>query len=320
MKIGYACISLVCSKKGISTSRKPIINSVKTKGIEILIEAANKNLDDMLEILKYNESIGIRFYRMSSEVFPHIENPKISEYDPRGTYKLELFAARLKKIGKYARENGHRVTAHPGQFAQLGTDKPNVLKQTIKDLTHQANIFKLMGLTPELGSVMIIHGGGTFKDQSKTIARINETLGAMDATVRQYIALENDEFSYSVLDLLPICEAQKVPLCIDFFHHSIKHFELFDIFDPVLLSRIFAIWNSRGIKPKCHWSNQDPEKRPGAHSRMIKDIPANLLRVCIANNVDVMLEAKDKDLCALQVLGAQFNQTIENGRVDWNPK
>lgn len=98
--------------------------------------------------------------------------------------------------------------------------------------------------------------------------------------------MENDEFSYSVDDLLPLCEELNIPLVFgeiplprgnsmlrphesdnprnlaDYHHHSI-----FPTERPIeeLMPRILAIWEKKGIRPKFHLS----EPRKGAVTPMV---------------------------------------------------
>ncbi len=67
------------------------------------------NARDIIKMLRWNDKYGIRFLRLSSEIFPFASH---AEYG----YKLEPFAAgTLAEAGKVAAELGHRLTTHPGQ-------------------------------------------------------------------------------------------------------------------------------------------------------------------------------------------------------------
>jgi UV DNA damage endonuclease len=60
-------------------------------------------------MLRWNEKYGIRFLRLSSEMFP------FASHEGYG-YSLEPFASEaLEEAGKVAAELGHRLTTHPGQ-------------------------------------------------------------------------------------------------------------------------------------------------------------------------------------------------------------
>lgn len=77
------------------------------------------NARDIVKILRWNERYGIKFMRLSSEMFPfasHVEHG----------YRLEPFASDvLAEAGRVAAELGHRLTVHPGQVRYLCS--PHVL-------------------------------------------------------------------------------------------------------------------------------------------------------------------------------------------------
>ncbi len=329
MRIGYACINLELREREIYTTRTLILASIEKKGLEEAKRLALLNIKDLAEVIKHNESLGIRFFRLTSNLFPHMENPQLLKRGIDGEYGIAFAKEELAAAGALAKKYGHRITMHPGQYAQLGSTNPDVIAQTARDLTLHAEIFLAMGLRPELGSVMIIHGGGTFGDKAAAIERWKANFRKLPQHVSQFIALENDEFQYSVLDLLPLCEELSIPLCIDFFHHSVKHAAEFNIFEPSILRRVLSTWKLRGIKPKCHWSNQRPNARPGTHDDCVDEIPATLLKWCAAENVDCMLEVKLKDQCVKSILQKQFVRIEhivkdEDGkntiRVEWLPR
>jgi UV DNA damage endonuclease len=67
------------------------------------------NARDITKMLRWNDRYGIKFMRLSSEMFP------FASHDEYG-YKLAPFAAEtLAEVGKVVAELGHRVTTHPGQ-------------------------------------------------------------------------------------------------------------------------------------------------------------------------------------------------------------
>ena len=67
------------------------------------------NAHDVAKMIRWNDKYGIKFMRLSSEMFPFASH---QEYG----YKLEPFAAEtLAEAGKVIAELGHRVTTHPGQ-------------------------------------------------------------------------------------------------------------------------------------------------------------------------------------------------------------
>ena len=69
----------------------------------------------------------IKFLRMSSEMFPFASHSKFG-------YDLGYVDAELKGIGALAKQYGHRLTSHPGQFTQIASPKEHVVEAAVKDL------------------------------------------------------------------------------------------------------------------------------------------------------------------------------------------
>jgi UV DNA damage endonuclease len=86
--------------------------------------------------------------RMSSEMFPFASHPVYG-------YSLEYCAAELRAAGDLANRLGHRLTTHPGQFTQIGSPKPEVVANAVRDLQYHCEMMDRMGLGKD--SVMIIH-------------------------------------------------------------------------------------------------------------------------------------------------------------------
>jgi UV DNA damage endonuclease len=73
------------------------------------------NARDIIKMIRWNDKYGIRFMRLSSEMFPFASH---EEYG----YKLAPFAAEtLAEAGKVIADLGHRVTTHPGQVCLCTT-------------------------------------------------------------------------------------------------------------------------------------------------------------------------------------------------------
>jgi UV DNA damage endonuclease len=146
MQVGYACINQTlggncdrtfketgsrCSscfkclggrlKDKIYTNRTCI---ARTFDILSVNQKIIDNLDDLLTILRWNESNGIRFMRLSSEIFPFISHDRLG-YTIDDLPSADLIKSKLRQIGDYATENLHRLTSHPGPYNVLGSKKPD---------------------------------------------------------------------------------------------------------------------------------------------------------------------------------------------------
>jgi len=303
IRLGYACINTELNEFNVLTSRTLKLKTAHEKGLDYIKKLATDNVEDLLKILIYNEAHGIRFFRITSCLFPHLGNPQLQNSD----YAIDFVKDKLKIIGKFAKENNHRLTMHPGQYVQLGSLDNNVVKNSIVDIINHVLIFKYMNCTPNDGSVLIIHGGGTFGDRQQTLDRWKNNFNRLPDAAKQYIVLENDENNYGVNHLLPFCEENNIPFCLDVFHNNISKDKV-SITDDLII-RILNTWKKRNIIPKMHLSTQQEDLRRGAHSKTLDIIPFSLLHLPFKFNtkLDIMLEVKDKEVSVFKMYKKYFN-------------
>ena len=145
--LGYACLNAELREKKIYTNRTLRMATLVAKGYEKVAELVIQNLTDLITILEWNEANNIRFYRLSSEVFPFMSHPEHG-YHIKDLPQAEIILDLLQKAGDYATINGHRITTHPGPFNVLCSPHENVVSKTILDLEAHAEIFDAMGFHP----------------------------------------------------------------------------------------------------------------------------------------------------------------------------
>uniref|UniRef100_A0A0W0EZA6 UV-endonuclease UvdE n=1 Tax=Moniliophthora roreri TaxID=221103 RepID=A0A0W0EZA6_MONRR len=298
-RLGYACLNTVLRNKkpaseSVFCSRTCRIDSIKKNGMDWVRELGRKNVQDLLTMIQWNEDNKIRLMRVSSEMFPFASHAVYG-------YSLDYCAPLLAEAGKLARKYGHRLTVHPGQFTQLGSPKTHVVDAAVRELKYHCEMLDLMGVGKD--GVIVIHGGGVYEDKTATLERIKTTItNLLPQPVRDRLVLENDELCYNAEDLLPLCEELSVPLIFDYHHDTLKPSS---ISPTEIIKRTNAIFHRRGITPKQHLS----EPRPGAvtimerraHADRCTALPAELELDDVARDVDLMIEAKDKEQAVLEL-------------------
>ncbi|KAM3478007.1 hypothetical protein MY5147_002403 [Beauveria neobassiana] len=271
-----------------------------SRGLAFVQDLGLANARDIAKMLRWNNKYGIKFLRLSSEMFPFASH---AEYG----YKLAPFAAdALGEAGRVAAELGHRLTTHPGQFTQLGSPRKEVVDASFRDLEYHDELLSLLKLPPQLDrdAVMILHMGGIFGDKQATLDRFRENYKKLPQGVQNRLVLENDDVGWSVHDLLPICEELNIPLVLDYHHHNIIFDDASlregtrDIID--LYPRITATWTRKNIKQKMHYSEPTaaavtPRERR-KHSARVKVLPP------CARDMDLMIEAKDKEQAVFELM------------------
>lgn len=258
------------------------------------------NARDLIKLLRWNDRYGIKFMRLSSEMFPFASH---KEYG----YKLEPFASEaLAEAGRVVAELGHRASVHPGQFTQLGSPRRDVVENSYRDLEYHSEMLQLLKLPPQedRDAVMILHMGGVFGDKQATLDRFRENYAPLSQDIKNRLVLENDDVSWSVHDLLPICEELNIPLVLDFHHHNIIYdssqvregtMDVVGLFD-----RIKATWTRKGITQKMHYSESVPSaitnRQRRKHSDRVKTLPP------CDPTMDLMIEAKDKEQAVFELM------------------
>lgn len=257
------------------------------------------NARDIVKMIKWNDKYGIKFMRLSSEMFP------FASHQEHG-YRLAPFASEaLAEAGKLAGELGHRLTTHPGQFTQIGSPRKEVVEAAIRDLEYHDELLSLLKLPEQANrdAVMILHMGGVYGDKGATLDRFRENYKKLPQGVKNRLVLENDDVAWSVHDLLPICEELNIPLVLDFHHHNIIFDESIregsqDILG--LFDRIRQTWTRKNIRQKMHYSEQTagavtPRERR-KHSARVKTLPP------CGTDMDLMIEAKDKEQAVFELM------------------
>ncbi|CAL3968882.1 unnamed protein product [Diplocarpon coronariae] len=270
------------------------------RGQRYVEELCLANIRDLPKMFRWNDKYGIKFMRLSSEMFPFASH---AEYG----YKLAPFAsAALAEAGRVIAALGHRVSTHPGQFTQLGSPRAEVIANAVRDLEYHDEMLSLLKLPEQedRDAVLILHLGGTFGDKAATLQRFRTNYATLSPSIKQRIVLENDDVSWSVHELLPLCEELNIPLCLDFHHHNI----IFDasqlregtrdIMD--LYPRIKATWDKKRIRQKMHYSEPCPEAITGRQRR--KHNPRPVTMPPCPDDMDLMIEAKDKEQAVFELM------------------
>lgn len=293
IQLGLCCINTIlrAQKPPVFSSRKMIMKSISDKGIDELKSKIIQNLKDVLTMLDWNEENGIKVFRLSSEMFPHMTNPKVEKYS------FDFAKDLLKQIGDKAKLYNHRLTFHPGQYNVVGSPNRKCFEQTILELKYHADVLDFMGLDDN--SVMVVHGGGTYGDKEATKRRWCEQFQELPENVKRRLVLENCEKSFNIEDCLEVSCEINIPVVFDTHHytcynllHPDETLEKAEFYIP----QILETWKRKNIKPKFHVSEQGTG-RCGHHSDFIEVIPEYLLNIPkqYGVNIDIMIEAKQKE-------------------------
>ena len=301
MNLGYACINMTLSgqKPKITTNRSMVRKTFLDKGLSYAGELGMQNARDLFHILKWNNENGINFFRLSSNFFPWASEYKFEELPHYLRIKTLLAGC-----GNYAKQNGMRLTSHPGPFVVLTSPHEKVVENAIVDLELHGKIFDMLGLEQSPYNKINIHCNGVYGDKKSAMDRFCENFKRLSPSVQSRLTVENDDKAtmYSVKDLMYIHEKIGIPIVFDYHHHK---FQTGELTEEQALSLAVSTW-PEGITPIVHYSeskalHEENEKlKPQAHSDYINEIPDTY-----GIDVDIMVEAKAKELAILPFLSKQ---------------
>ena len=294
--MGYACINMQLSKMKprIYTGRSMIKRTFEAKGIKYASELGLDNCKDLLTIVKWNNENGFKFFRITSNLFPWSSEYKLSDMPD-----YEEICNILSDVGKYVKENEMRITCHPGPFNVLTSPHEHVVDNCIVDLSIHGEVFDLMGLSRTPFNKINIHIGGVYGDKISAMERFCTNFERLPESVKSRLTVENDDKAtmYNVQDLYDgVYKVIGIPIVFDYHHHR---FNTGDLSEQQALELAISTWGD--IVPVVHYSEsrsieqKDDKIRPQAHSDYIIDYINTY-----ENRVDIMVEAKAKELAVLK--------------------
>jgi len=264
------------------------LRNVTSDRLEALSRA---NLEGLSEVLRWNASQKIEFFRISSGVIPLASHPK-AQWPWKKVLKHEL-----AEIGRFVKSRNMRISMHPGQYVVLNSPRRPVVRAAKAELDYHAGFLDQLNLDSK--HKIALHLGGLYGDRDNSMRRFSAEFRTLPRNVQSRLVLENDERSYGAEDVLSLSESLGAPMVLDYLHQTAFSGNLPN---KSLLAKACESWSASDGRPEFHYSTQKPNSRSGSHADMI-DVQDFLrfLQVLPFRNVDVMLEAKAKDLALLSL-------------------
>jgi len=269
MNLGYACINTALSENKIMTNRTMRRKTFEAKGLDYVSELALLNVKDLKTIVQWNNEMGVKLFRLSSQIFPWSDDYKLSDLkDYNEIYKLML------EIGEIATDADQRLTMHPGPYNCLASPNQKVVEKTIRELNVHSEQFNMLGFEPSNYNKINIHVGGAYGNKKETLERFCKNFELLRDDTKKRLVIENDDSpnEYSVKDLYEgIYKQIGIPIVFDYFHHK---FNTGDLTEEEALKLAATTWPD-GITQCCHYSESrrkeklDESIRPQAHSDII---------------------------------------------------
>lgn len=293
MRLGLCCLFLDEPVRFRSTTAKALLSQSRDKQLAKLSEICAGNAANLLLALQTVSRLGIGAFRIMSPLFPRMTHPQVG-------YRLEQLAdaaaitCLLGQCRSFAADHDIRLSFHPDQFVVLSSPTAKVVENSIGELEFQGMLAEAVG-----ADVVNLHAGGVYGDKRSALERLRAEFRNLSPAVRSRLTLENDDVSYTVRDLLPLCEQLSIPLVYDVHHHRCNPDGL-TVEEATRLAG--ETWKTTGREQYCHisspkhgWSAGD--KKP--HADYIA--PADFPECWLGRSLTIDVEAKARELAVLRL-------------------
>lgn len=288
IRLGYACISTITNITSSRTTTLTYYKKLDTKTKQIKLDLIIKeNLKALKEIIIYNIKNNIHFFRITAKLIPLMD---IVDID------LNKYINEFLEIGHLINKNNIRVDVHADEFCILNSVNENVVLNSIKILNN-------LKITMDMFNVpynIIIHIGSKTNGIKESIKRFKNNFNLLNEDLKSKLIIENDDKNFNAYQTLKLCEDLNIPMCLDIHHHYCnKCTKNITFYLPRILNTF------KTITPKMHYSSPKSKKEYRTHNEYINSeefiLFINLLKE-YNKDVDIMLEAKGKDLALIKLV------------------
>jgi UV DNA damage endonuclease len=262
----------------------------------------SRSLEYLDAVFDYLERIDVRVYRMSSSTVPYGTHPDLPEFDYRR--QIEASGDQLGALGEKARRLGLRLSTHPGQYTVINSPDDVLAAKSMLDLEQDALLLDALGQPEE--AVVVVHVGGLYGDREAALERWARAFQRLSGRAQRRVVVEHDERAFSLADVLRLHEWTGARVVYDLHHDRCNPS------DGRGLADALATWPVH-VRPKVHLSSPRlalPRPRLEAHADFVAPWDLRTVLAQATRPVDVVLEAKAKDL-ALLWLRRQADPEVE---------
>ena len=291
MKLSLCCISNVLAEKDIkfrTMTYKSFSSKSKTESLEKLSDIVRNNFNTTEKIIRHCAAVGIKGYRISSDLTPVINHPEVMlNISELPNYKLIQYE--INKVGKAIKETGIRISAHPSEYISLTSDDPNVINNSVKDLEQHAEIFNLLELENNTFNPLNIHCRKD-GDPLEISDKFKKNFELLSESVKNRLVLENNDNAKGVWSVRNLIKYfPDFSITFDTLHHKM-------LSDGYSDEEAFnAAYNTWKFEPIFHYSEGKDNTR--AHRDMAENLPESY-----GKNVIWDVELKGKDYAILEMI------------------
>jgi UV DNA damage endonuclease len=292
LRLGLCCLFRQAPVKFRTTTARTIGRLPRDEQLARLDRLCLENARQLQCALDEVHRLGFGAFRVLSPLFPLYTHTDVG-YQFERLPSAQRIRKALAEVRRRKERYRIRLSFHPDQFVVLSSPRPEVTAASLRELGYQAELADMIG-----ADVINLHAGGVYGHKDSALDRLATHIETLPDAVRQRLTLENDDKSYHVEDLLPLCEKLNVPLVYDVHHHRCNP-------DGLTVEQATAAclqsWNRVGREPYLHISSPKhgwgANPKPHADFIDLDDFPREWLSL----HATLDVEAKAKEPAVLRL-------------------
>lgn len=303
MSIGYRGIALGVKETdflGLSEE-----NSSEERRIEVI----SHNLRSLEKILDYNIANHIGFYSIDPKLIP-------SDWNQQSILPWwEIFESEFNKLGEKISEERIRISMEPDKAIIFNSMNEEVYTEVIKELERDAKIFNALKLGTE--HKMSLQIGGIDIGKKEGLERFKTIFNGLGKEVQNRLVLMNDERHYSIQEMMSLGETLGLPVIFHKRNHEMNPSTLKKS-EQEWIKDSKKTWKENDGKQIVCYSEINANNREDSNAETIGI--KNFLDFYgkLGSDIDIMLEAKDRNLSAVKCLNCiQDNNDIKLLELEW---
>ncbi len=294
MRFGLCCLFKAEKIAFRTTTVKVLATLSRQRQLDKLAAICLANAENLLAAVRAVDRLGIGAYRITSPLLPRMTHPEVG-YTLEDLATADEISRLLAETKSFATSRRIRLSFHPDQFVVLSSHRPEVVANSIRELEYHGLLAELVG-----AEVINLHGGGVYGDKGLALENFARAFAGLSERVARRLTVENDDVSYTVADLLPLCRRLGIPLVYDVHHHRCNRD---DLSEEEATDLAALTWRGRGQEQYCHLSSpragwRGGDARPHADFIDPADVPASWR----GREMTVDIEAKAKELAVCKLM------------------
>ena len=212
-RLGLCCQFMEQPIKFRTTTATSLLRLARRDALAKLSQLCLANAQALQASLQFCADNGIGCFRVNSQILPVKTHPEAG-YAIDELPDADAIVAAFRQCRELAVERNIRTVFHPDQFVVLNSPRADVVEKSIRELEYQAEVAEWVG-----ADVINIHAGGGYGDKPNALVSLQRTIDQLPDNVRVRLTLENDDTTYTPLDLVALCRSTGIPLVYDVHHH-----------------------------------------------------------------------------------------------------